>query len=268
MLSDSITYLINIAAEFFRIRGASHRACTIVDLAASAVSVLCLVTVTALAMKESIGRLNDMNGEAGSGGGDDEHVNPYVMFGFTAGNLLIDIGMIGSLVLRNRGGWSAVFMCTACRAVSPADDTQHASDTAGAGINANASAIATAQRNAPLLAAEEGVPGVPPEGTVAPQTRAADLNVFSAFAHVIADTMRTVTEVPRPRPTRRARPRAALCAAGTPSPHTSCSNCAVRLTSQRARSVHAHAHTRAQTNAQTHARDQPVTSPVCTGDRR
>jgi len=103
--------------------------------------------------------------------------------------------MIGSLVLRNRGGWSAVFMCTACRAVSPADDTQHASDTAGAGINANASAIATAQRNAPLLAAEEGVPGVPPEGTVAPQTRAADLNVFSAFAHVIADTMRTVTEM-------------------------------------------------------------------------
>jgi len=197
MLSDSITYLINIAAELFRIRGASHRACTIVDLCASGLSILCLVTVTAIAMKESIGRLSSMSGEAGSGGGDDEDVNPYVMFGFTAGNLIIDIGMIGSLVLRNRGGWMAVFNGTACRAVLPADDGPHASDTVGDA--ASTSAVATAQRNAPLLAsaavaAEEGMP-VAREGKNAAESRAAGLNVFSAFAHVIADTMRTVTEM-------------------------------------------------------------------------
>ena len=175
MFVDSGTYAINIFAEFLKIRGAQRRTAAAVDLFAASVSVIALIVVASLDFQKSIEKLisnNSNSTEAGSGDGDDD-INAPVVFGFTAGNLLIDIGMLGSIFLRNRGGWKGFFMC-------PCDTAARAVFFGRAKVD-----VAVASR-APAQGEGEQV------GT---KTATGELNVFSALAHVLADTMRTVTEM-------------------------------------------------------------------------
>jgi len=163
MFVDSATYLINILAEYLRIGGAKRRTSAAVDISAAGISFVALVAVAILNILESVKGIEE-------GGGDtSDSPNQYIMFGFTAGNLVIDIGMLGSILLRKRGGWQGLLTrkARASRArVSSASAELVASSTAGAEQEQEAAITSTA-----------------------------DLNVFSALAHVIADTMRTVTEM-------------------------------------------------------------------------
>ena len=184
MCVDSGTYLINIFAEYVRARGASARTCATIDASAAAISVVALVVVCILTVSESVQRIVRIDGNA-TGVDPPEEVNAQVMFGFTLGNLFIDIGMLGSILLRKRGGWVGLLTCNMRR-----DDGR----------------VTAAAMRAQLLEAAVG-----PDGAVSTPSAAAggssddaqkmrgtkgeDLNLCSALSHVLADTLRTVTEM-------------------------------------------------------------------------
>jgi len=109
MFVDSGTYLINIAAEYYRSKGeSSERTAALLDISASAISVVALALVTAFFLHDSITALQEE--DAGSGDADDD-VNGMVVTLFTTANLIIDITMVGSILLRNRGGWWGLLTC-------------------------------------------------------------------------------------------------------------------------------------------------------------
>jgi len=163
--------------------------------------VIALIVVASLDFQASIQQLisNSNSADDASGDGDDD-INAPVVFGFTAGNLLIDIGMLGSILLRRRGGWKGLLMCPfdaaaravifgrakvgATRAQATEDNAASVSRAAAEG-SAGASSVAVASPAPAQGEAEQ----------VATKTATGELNVFSALAHVLADTMRTVTEM-------------------------------------------------------------------------
>lgn len=191
MAVDSLTYLINIVAEVVRIRGASPRTSELIDATASGLSVIALIVVCALAVDESVGRLTSEAGDSGSGdgSGDAEDINAPVMFAFTFGNLIIDIGMLGSILLRKRGGWMGVLTCRTCR--QRGDEDLLPSDT-----TTNATPILAQDRCAQSTTSSSALPPAEPAAdTACGESAGEELNVFSALSHVVADTMRTVTEM-------------------------------------------------------------------------
>ena len=97
MYVDSVTYAINIAAEYYKTRLGARRS-AYVEVAASTISVLALLGVTAFVMWDAVARL-----KAPATG---EEVDPIVMLVFTCFNLLVDIGMCASMILRKTGGVS------------------------------------------------------------------------------------------------------------------------------------------------------------------
>jgi Co/Zn/Cd efflux system component len=163
MVVDSVSYLINIGAEYVRIRGASERVTNLIDVAASGFSATSLAVVCALTTYESIRKIASVDA-SGSGSARLEDVDARIMFAFTAGNLAIDIGMLGSILLRKRGGWKGLLTCR-CTVVVPS------------GTEVLIESVPTS------------------DGSVAPAKQGEDINVFSALAHVLADTMRTVAEM-------------------------------------------------------------------------
>lgn len=173
MFVDSATYLINIYAEYLKVRGFSERTCAVVDIIASVVSAISLLVVTGVFLFVSIDDLEEV------GSGDDgEDVNGMVMVFFTVGNLLIDLGMVGSILLRNRGGWKGFFTCQ-----------MHKRE-----VYTITSPVAASEGGTTTLAS----PVADDDGEACEHdkpTATGDLNVFSALAHVLADTMRTVTEM-------------------------------------------------------------------------
>ena len=180
MVTDSITYSINILAEYVHIRGADPRTSAAIHTAAAAISVIALVAVSVLTVCESIGRIMEISSH-GSGGDEPKEVNAQVMFAFTLGNLFIDIGMLGSILLRKRGGWLGLLTCKCLSPVEP-----------------KRSSAASGAMDAQLLEQAGADPGdaSPPDGAGEQTARSgADLNVCSALAHVLADTLRTVTEM-------------------------------------------------------------------------
>ena len=120
---------------------------------------MALLAITAFTIDEALQRLL-ATGE-GDKGGEVEEVNGPLMFVFTAVNLAIDVGMLGSILLRDRGGWSAVL--SSSRRATVCEPPSEGGGNAGVGIGSSGSS--------------------------------GDLNVWSALAHVLTDTMRTVTEM-------------------------------------------------------------------------
>ena len=172
MFVDSGTYLINIAAEYYRSKGeSSERTAALVDISASAISVVALALVTVFFLHDSITALQEEDagsGDAGSGDADDD-VNGMVVTLFTAANLIIDITMVGSILLRNRGGWWGLLTCK--WHVRAAEVTSFQSVVpAGA---------------PPTRAGQTVQTDAPQDGTVEEKiTKTGDLNVVSALAHV------------------------------------------------------------------------------------
>jgi Co/Zn/Cd efflux system component len=93
-------------------------------------------------------------------GDDGDGVNEKIMFGFTVGNLFLDVGMILSIYLRHRGGIIGCLL----RCVRTREQLEHHASCDGHGR--------------------------PESGLVDSKE---DINLFAASAHVAADTMRTVT---------------------------------------------------------------------------
>ena len=188
MFVDSGTYLINIGAEYYRSKGeSSERTAAAVDIAASAVSVVALALVTAFFLHDSITALQEEPSEGGSGdagsgdagsGGADDSVNGAVVTLFTAANLIIDITMIGSILLRNRGGWWGLLTCK--WHVRAAEVTSFQSV-----VPAGAPPTRAGQTG-PTNAPQDGTVNVAHNGAADEEkiTKTGDLNVVSALAHV------------------------------------------------------------------------------------
>lgn len=181
MFVDSVTYAINIFAELNKHRFETHS----LEIGASLFSVAALCTVTAFVMRDAIGRLSrSRGGEAGSGEGsgevegevEGEEVDPIIMLTFTCFNLLVDFGMFASILLRRRGGGGGSACCLCPYFLRPAPPNAAASD------------------ELQDEAAEGGAgAGGAAGGAAAEDAAALNLNMCSALAHVVADTMRTLT---------------------------------------------------------------------------
>ena len=155
------------------------------EIGASLFSVAALCTVTAFVMRDAVGRLSrSRGGEAGSGEGsgevegevEGEEVDPIIMLTFTCFNLLVDFGMFASILLRRRGGGGGSACCLCPYFLRPAPPNAAASD------------------ELQDEAAEGGAgAGGAAGGAAAEDAAALNLNMCSALAHVVADTMRTLT---------------------------------------------------------------------------
>ena len=105
MFIDSATYAVNLAAEYYKAQLGARRS-AVVEVVASAVSVVTLLGMTVFIMTDAIDRLASPD--------DEEDVDPVIMLFFTCFNLLIDIGMCISLVTRKSGGLAGLFSCGCC----------------------------------------------------------------------------------------------------------------------------------------------------------
>ena len=95
MFIDSVTYIINIAAEYHKAR-LNARESALVEIGACLLSVIALLVVTVAIFIDALIRLHEPSGA--------EVVNPVIMLVFTALNLVIDFAMFTSIVLRRTGG--------------------------------------------------------------------------------------------------------------------------------------------------------------------
>lgn len=111
MAIDSATYAVNIAAEYYKARLGARRS-ALVEVAASGVSVLALLGVTAFVFYDAIARISALD--------DDQEVDPIIMLAFTCVNLLVDFGMCASFLLRKTGGLAGCLpsYCPGCLGVS------------------------------------------------------------------------------------------------------------------------------------------------------
>ena len=194
MAVDSLTYAINLIAEYNRHR-LSPRTSMAIEVSASLFSVVALVGVTMYVMHDAIVRLSRPS--------TGTRVNAGIMLVFTGINLLIDLGMCGSILLRRSGGLGSCLRRVGRRKklLSP-QMGQELLDRQGA--NSVVSEDVCFRRSG--LSVENSAAGaLPPAatGTLDPAANkpagtadvdaSLSLNMCSAFAHVLADTMRTLT---------------------------------------------------------------------------
>ncbi|KOO33515.1 hypothetical protein Ctob_014399 [Chrysochromulina tobinii] len=104
MAVDSVTYAINIGAEYHK-ETVGPRAAARIEIGASLLSVVALVAVTISIVISAVARLSEAAAEK------DEDVDPLIMLIFTSMNLAVDIGMCGSIVLRRTSGLGAIGYC-------------------------------------------------------------------------------------------------------------------------------------------------------------
>ena len=208
MAIDSLTYAINLAAEYHKEKlGAKQSA--MVEICASLVSVVALIAVTVFVIRDALERLNQVGEE-----GESEEVNPVIMLVFTSVNLLMDFAMCASIVLRSTGGLTgclAARCCSRnshCQAVPRSEDQSAPSAPTAEPVVSGAAGDRTAAPgvHAAMEAGDEphadDADGALADGGASVlglselNVSAKDnLNLCSAFAHVLADTMRTLTEM-------------------------------------------------------------------------
>lgn len=158
MFVDSATYAVNIAAEYYKERLGARNS-KLVECLATLVSAATLLGVTGYLMKDALARLQP--------GQPASDVNPAIMLVFTSVNLLVDFGMCGSIAMRRTGGIAGCISRSA-----------RCSYTSGS-------------KRGDQAEARDG--RVELDDRVQLISTASELNLCSAFAHVIADTMRTLT---------------------------------------------------------------------------
>ena len=241
MVVDSITYAVNIAAEYYKesVGGGdvmAERRSAKIEVFASLLSVLALLGVTAVVTINALDRLN------GTSPPIEDDVDPDIMLGFTMVNLVIDIVMWVAIVQRRAGGGAHCSQCRRCfcchctQCCWRAPPVRHHHDkmpTQEAALQRRGLRLTWSKRssNGPtgtgrllqprrqrymctaaeateaaevMNPTELGDVGSQPPGrdlsgqavslmadsNAVPQR---DLNLCSAFAHVLADTMRTLT---------------------------------------------------------------------------
>ena len=219
MFVDSATYLVNLAAEYYKDR-LGPRNSKVVEVSATFFSAVSLLGVTVYIMTDAVERLTHRTGQ---------DVDEGIMLIFTSINLLVDFGMCGSIVLRRTGGLIGClgrrFYCCGEAASSGAgasSDSVSSSDSGGAGGTCcwcagggdGDAGVAGGDSDGGGRSGNNGGGGGGGGGSGGEATGAApgstapipsgvaaqfdistkqELNLCSAFAHVLADTMRTLT---------------------------------------------------------------------------
>ena len=181
MFVDSVTYLVSLVAEHQRAR-CGPRGAQAAELGASAFSVIALFAVTVFVAHDAVERVY--------GGEEEEDVDPAIMLGFTIVNLFVDIFMCAPFVklLRRRPGRrsgqsSALVESTIVLSDAPQSEPQ-ASDPQ--------SRVVVVPQDGERSPRDEPAAGNDGGGGL-DLDASKELNLFSAFAHVFADTLRTLT---------------------------------------------------------------------------
>ena len=180
MFVDSITYLVSLIAEHQRVR-CGVRGAAAAELGASAFSVIALFAVTIAVTNDAARRITTHE--------EEEDVDPRIMLGFTIVNLFVDIFMCAPFVklLRRRPGRrsgqsSALVESTIVLSDAPQSEPQ-ASDPQ--------SRVVVVPQDGERSPRDE--PAAGDDGGGLDLDASKELNLFSAFAHVFADTLRTLT---------------------------------------------------------------------------
>ena len=181
MFVDSITYLVSLIAEHQRVR-CGVRGAAAAELGASAFSVIALFAVTIAVTNDAARRITTHE--------EEEDVDPRIMLGFTIVNLFVDIFMCAPFVklLRRRPGRrsgqsSALVESTIVLSDAPQSEPQ-ASDPR--------SRVVVVPQDGERSPRDEPAVGNDDGGGL-DLDASKELNLFSAFAHVFADTLRTLT---------------------------------------------------------------------------
>ena len=181
MFVDSVTYLVSLIAEHQRVR-CGVRGAAAAELGASAFSVIALFAVTIAVTNDAARRITTHE--------EEEDVDPRIMLGFTIVNLFVDIFMCAPFVklLRRRPGRrsgqsSALVESTIVLSDAPQSEPQ-ASDPQ--------SRVVVVPQDGERSPRDEPTVGNDDGGGL-DLDASKELNLFSAFAHVFADTLRTLT---------------------------------------------------------------------------
>ena len=181
MFVDSVTYLVSLIAEHQRVR-CGVRGAAAAELGASAFSVIALFAVTIAVTNDAARRITTHE--------EEEDVDPRIMLGFTIVNLFVDIFMCAPFVklLRRRPGRrsgqsSALVESTIVLSDAPQSEPQ-ASDPQ--------SRVVVVPQDGERSPRDEPAAGNDGGGGL-DLDASKELNLFSAFAHVFADTLRTLT---------------------------------------------------------------------------
>lgn len=182
MLVDSLSYLVNIYAESKKL--SEGRAAARLEGYAALMSVALLLGVTGSVLADASQRLCCPSD-------DEDDVDGEVVFVFASLNMLIDILMCGSFFWRRRIHKKAVELANE---EEEGIDNQTDANTTNSAIPVGNVSLPTTENaiTQTLTNDEEAVAITEPVSTI---QQFEDLNMNSAFIHIFADTMRTVTSL-------------------------------------------------------------------------
>ena len=182
MFVDSITYLVSLVAEHQRVR-CGVRGAAAAELGASAFSVIALFAVTIAVTNDAARRITTHE--------EEEDVDPRIMLGFTIVNLFVDIFMCAPFVklLRRRPGRRSGQSSALVESTIVLSDAPQASEPSESRAESRVVVVPQDGERSPRdepAAGNDGGGGLDLDASK-------ELNLFSAFAHVFADTLRTLT---------------------------------------------------------------------------
>ena len=175
MYVDSVTYLINLFAEYQKVRQGKNETSMRYEVGATVFSIVSLLGVTAYTMDDAVKRLVSA--------AEREQVSAPIMLGFGLCNLLLDISMISSIAFRRRCSCAALCCCGGGRSGVASLVASQVSQLDGG--EADGGGGGGGGGGAPYL---DG-------GGVELVDAKTELNLCSAFAHVVADTLRSLTDI-------------------------------------------------------------------------
>ena len=181
MFVDSITYLVSLIAEHQRVR-CGVRGAAAAELGASAFSVIALFAVTIAVTNDAARRITTHE--------EEEDVDPRIMLGFTIVNLFVDIFMCAPFVklLRRRPGRRSGQSSALVESTIVLSDAPQASEPSESRAESRVVVVPQDGERSP-----RDEPAAGDDGGGLDLDASKELNLFSAFAHVFADTLRTLT---------------------------------------------------------------------------
>ena len=169
MFVDSVTYLVSLVAEHQRAR-CGPRGAQAAELGASAFSVIALFAVTVFVAHDAVERVY--------GGEEEEDVDPAIMLGFTIVNLFVDFFMCAPFVRH---------------VVRRRRRRRFPTEVSLAQVQASSAQPGSPECRVTPYSAEPAAADAAADGDGIELNASKELNLVSAYAHVFADTLRTLT---------------------------------------------------------------------------
>ena len=169
MFVDSVTYLVSLIAEHQRAR-CGPRGAQAAELGASAFSVIALFAVTVFVAHDAVERVY--------GGEEEEDVDPAIMLGFTIVNLFVDFFMCAPFVRH---------------VVRRRRRRRFPTEVSLAQVQASSAQPGSPECRVTPYSAEPAAADAAADGDGIELNASKELNLVSAYAHVFADTLRTLT---------------------------------------------------------------------------